>query len=448
MNSKKIAFIVTLFVALGGVMISCSKKFDEPPYNPTPNITANTTIAALKARHTVAGNYDLIVGDTIIRGVVVANDKSGNFYKEIYIQDATGGLSIQFESTSLYGNFPVGKEIFIKCKGLTLSDYGGVIQLGMIERSNPSSPTLAGIPATSVDNFIVGGRLDQPYTITNVSSVSSLLTAMQSPQIGTLVRLSNFEIGKGDLGKTWSDTSAFKRSVNLTIRDCSGQSIIIRSSGYANFAGVRVPTGNGTVTAVYTVFGTTRQLIIRDTSDVQFRNPRCFLFEEDFNAYPTTGTNPLVIPGWSNINETGDVLFRLASFSGSVFPLVSAFTSTALPTTNISTWLVTPDITLPAGGAPKFSYTCARRFPVGTFNVYVSTNFNGTNVATANWVLLNTVPANPSSTFTPFDPFGPFNLSAYAGQKINIAFRYQAPAGSAASQVATYEPDDIKITSN
>jgi hypothetical protein len=278
--------------------------------------------------------------------------------------------------------------------------------------------------------------------------VSSLLTAMQSAQIGTLVRLNNFEIGKGDLGKTWSDTSAFKRSVNITVRDCSGQSIIIRSSGYANFAGVRVPSGNGSVTAVYTVFGTTRQLVIRDTSDVQFRNSRCFLFEEDFNAYSTTGANPLVIPGWSNISETGDVVYRLAAFSGSVFPIVSAFTSTALPTTNISTWLVTPDITLPTGGAPKFTYTCARRFPIGTFNVYVSTNFNGTNVATANWVLLNTVPANPSSTFTPFDPFGPFNLSAYAGQKINIAFRYQAPAGSAASQVATYEPDDIKITSN
>ena len=60
------------------------KKFDEPPYPTDPNITANTTIKALKATHTVSGAYDLITTDKIIAGVVVADDKSGNLYKNLY----------------------------------------------------------------------------------------------------------------------------------------------------------------------------------------------------------------------------------------------------------------------------------------------------------------------------------------------------------------------------
>jgi hypothetical protein len=79
--------------------------------------------------------------------------------------------------------------------------------------------------------------------------------------------------------------------------------------------------------------------------------------------------------------------------------------------------------------------------------VYVSDNFNGNNVSTANWQLLTTVPGGPSNAFTPFDPFGPFDFSSYAGKKIYIGFRYEAAAGTSKFDVGTYEPDDIKISS-
>jgi hypothetical protein len=49
----------------------------------------------------------------------------------------------------------------------------------------------------------------------------------------------------------------------------------MRTSGYASFAGVRVPQGNGTATAIYTVFNTTKQLIVRDTTDLDMKGPRC-----------------------------------------------------------------------------------------------------------------------------------------------------------------------------
>src|SRR5688500_7260470 len=122
---KTIMWFSTVCVMAAAVFVlnSCKKTFDAPAPPGDPNIQANTTIAQLKAMHTVAGSIDVINTDIIIEGIVVANDKSGNLYKEIYIQDATGGLNILLDANSLYTSFPVGRKVFIKANGLAISDY-------------------------------------------------------------------------------------------------------------------------------------------------------------------------------------------------------------------------------------------------------------------------------------------------------------------------------------
>lgn len=450
MKNKQLTWLASILaiVLMVSFSISCKKKFDEPPYPTDPNITANTTIKALKAIHTAAtGSFEQITTDMIISGVVIADDKSGNLYKNIYIQDATGAINVLLDASGLYGTFPVGRRVFIYCKGLYLSDYRGLIQLGVKSEANGIT-TMEGIPSALISKYVVGGSIGNTVT-PKLVSLSTLTTGLQDPYIGDLIRLDNQEVIKGDTSKFWADTSAYKNSANITITDCSGAQVIVRSSGYANFGSVKPPRGNGSIYAIYTVFGTTKQLVIRDTSDVKFTSARCNLFEEDFNNYAVTGTAPLVLTGWKNIMETGDVPYTLASFSGSVFPKVSAFTSAQMPTTNISSWLITPDVTIPSTlTTAKLSFTCSRKFTAGTFKAYISTNYTGGAPSAATWTLLTTVPAGTATAFTPFDLFGPFSLTSYAGQKVNIGFRYEAPAGTAASLVGTYEVDDIKISKN
>ncbi|MFY7898991.1 MAG: DUF5689 domain-containing protein [Chitinophagaceae bacterium] len=445
-TQKNIIITSAFFIALFVAVIACNKKFDQPaaPTDPT-DLVANTTIKDLKAKHTVFGAYDTIDTDIVISGVVIANDKSGNIYKNLYLQDATGALTLLLDANSLYATYPVGRRVFVKCKGLHLSDYNRMIQLG-VKAIISGSPSLEGIPGGLISKYLVGGSNNNTFNIKTVT-VSQLTTNMQDENLGNLIQLENYEFIRGDTAKTFADISQYKNSANLTINDCSGSAsaIIIRSSGYSNFASAKPPKGKGNIVAVYTTFGTTKQLVLRDTSDIKFKGERCNFYEEDFQSYPTSGN---VIAGWRNIAETGDVLFRMSAFSGNIFPLVSAFASATLATTNISTWLVSPDITLPTGVSPKLTFTCSRRYPAGTFKVYVSTNFTGTNVSTATWNLITTVPAGSSNAFTPFDLFGPFNLATYAGQKINIGFRYEANAGTTPNTVGTYEPDDIKITRN
>ena len=112
-----LSFILAIFFA--GVLISsCNKKFDEPPTFQEPNITVTTTIKDLKAIHTISNAIDAILGDKIIAGIVVCDDKSGNYFKQIAIQDATGGLLVRLDASNLYTTFPVGRKVYIKLKGL------------------------------------------------------------------------------------------------------------------------------------------------------------------------------------------------------------------------------------------------------------------------------------------------------------------------------------------
>lgn len=276
-NMKQVnVWLGSLIILLTAWLIlnSCKKKFDEPAGPTDPAITPTHTIKQLRAMHTVSGAFDVINSDIIISGVVVANDKSGNLYKEIYVQDGTAGINVLLDANGLYNSFPVGRKVFIRCNGLCLSDYNRLPQLG-IKATVAGAPSIQAIASNLIGQYVIGGSLNNPVT-PKVVTVSQLTTNMSDDNLGTLVQLNNYEFIAADTNKTYADTSAYRNSVNLTVKGCAGgTNIIIRSSGYANFAGINVPNGNGTLTAIYTLFGSTKQLIIRDTSDVQFNNFRC-----------------------------------------------------------------------------------------------------------------------------------------------------------------------------
>ncbi|MFN8245918.1 MAG: DUF5689 domain-containing protein, partial [Ferruginibacter sp.] len=121
---------VVLIVGMAALN-ACKKTFDNPPGPSDPDLVANMSIADLKALHSIPRNYDIITQDIIISGIVVANDKSGNFYKQLFIQDTTGAIQLLVDATSLYGSYPVGRRVFVRCNGLCISDYNNTIQLGV-----------------------------------------------------------------------------------------------------------------------------------------------------------------------------------------------------------------------------------------------------------------------------------------------------------------------------
>ncbi len=100
-------------------------------------------------------------------------------------------------------------------------------------------------------------------------------------------------------------------------------------------------------------------------------------------------------------------------------------------------WLVTPQIDLTRAKTPQFSFDQAfNKAPNFTEEcaVFVSTNYNG-DVTNCDWTQLEwnlnedgTLNV-PGGTSWVFQPSGYFDMSAYVGEKINIAFRYTTANG-------------------
>ena len=234
---------------LAGAIISCQKKYTDPPLTGAPDVVANISIKDLKARYT-SGAPVAVTDDVILEGVVSCDDKSGNFYQQIAIQDATGGILIRLAGNNLYNNYPVGRQVFVKCKGLYIGQYGGMVQLGGGVDSayiNQGGVTLLAVNLQ--DKHMVKGALNQPL-VPKVVNISQLSTNVQDIYVNTLIKLQGFEFASGELGKNYADDAA---SGNRILQACTSPTtnrITLRTSHYANFATLPVPQGNGAIIGV------------------------------------------------------------------------------------------------------------------------------------------------------------------------------------------------------
>ncbi|MDZ4204545.1 MAG: DUF5689 domain-containing protein, partial [Bacteroidales bacterium] len=229
--------------------------FDEPPiFIPKVDFESNTTIAQLKASYT---GLKQITDDIIIKGIVVANDESGNLYKKMIIQDATAGIELALDKTSLYNEYKLGQRVFVKCKNMYIGDYSNLIQLGYL-----FSGAIGRLPEIFMPNHLfrdsLPGPPPQPQTLTTIGLVNASL-------ISKLVKFENVRFAESSV--MWAPQSA--DATNLTLLDAGNNQLAVRTSKYANFASQLTPKGFGNVTGILSIFGTTYQLTIRDLSDVQ-----------------------------------------------------------------------------------------------------------------------------------------------------------------------------------
>jgi hypothetical protein len=175
---------ILLFAILG--YTSCVKKeFDSPPDTTLndPNLPVNKTIWELKQMYT--GVPTLIEDDITVAGVVVADDRSGNFYKQIIIQDTSSGMPVLINRSGLYSDFPIGRKVYIKCKGLYLGAYGGMVQIGHTPDNNNE---ISSIPSGLISKYVIKGKFDLSQVTARKVSIMELNNLNSSIKwLGTLI---------------------------------------------------------------------------------------------------------------------------------------------------------------------------------------------------------------------------------------------------------------------
>ncbi len=440
-------------------MSSCVRKgFDTPPDDSyvDPQVPVTHTIAQMKA---MLGAYTstsifpdtTFTGDIVISGVVTADDRSGNYYKQIVIQDSTGGVTININNYSLYAHYPVGRKLYIKLKGMTLSYDGGlpVLGLGLTEQR-----AVKGLESSDIDAHIIKG--DIGHTVKDTVITLTQAKAADPFFYNRLVTVSDVEFL--DTNKTYTESTL---TTNRYLVNCAAlstaQQLVTRNSNYANFHGLNVPSGHGSLTGIFTVYQTsasnrTAQIVIRDTSDVKFYEPRC-----NGNVPPPTGvvlleqfsggtTGEIAITGWTNYAEAGGVKWKYGSggtVSTKPYAQVTAYQTNQA---DVKSWLITSGVDLSGATTPKLTFISADGYDNGAVTtVMISTNYvPGTNPATATWTTLNpTISSGHTNSYGSFISSGDVSLSSYIGQTVYVAFKY---VGSAPAKTTTFELDNVTIT--
>lgn len=427
---------------------NCHQPFDEPPEYQGPLISSNTSIAALKKMH-LLNNFEKIMDDLIIEGIVIANDQTDNFYKTIVIQDSTGGITIRLDGYALFNVYPVGRKIFVKLNGLWMGDYGGVIQLGAgVDRSDPLTPQLSSIPQPLFERVLVKGPLHQPVLSKKVT-ISDLHDSLQS----SLITLMNVEFAGSDTGKPYAD-AVNKQAISHTLRTCGIGTVYVRTGGFARFATALTARGHGEITGVYSIFRTQKQILLRDTNDVKLDGLRCTqtgpkeLFAENFSAQQNDSA--IQLNSWKNIAEAGDRFFLAKTVSGNMYAEIGAF---ATREHSVISWLILPGIDLDHTANELLRFQTKDGFDNGAIlQVLYSTNYDGGALPwKAKWHKLDAVVSKGSVAgyAKNWVSSGDISLHTIKG-KVHIAFRYEGsdPPAQTAKLTTTYRIDDIRILGN
>ncbi len=388
-----------------------------------PNIETNATIQQVKEAYN--GGLTQIADDLVIKGVITANDASGNFYRLVYIEDETGGIRLRLNRNNLYtdSKYAVGNTLIVRAKDLYVDDVNGEIQLGDIYNGN-----LGNIEEEKMLAHVINTETEGDVTPT-VLSIDALSTA----DIGKLVTIENVEFLSNDAAQPF----ALNNDTNRTFTDCNGNTLIVRTSSYADFKNNLTPEYNGKITGILNTYNGTYQIWIRDLDDVDMNGVKCdgtvppvVIFSDDFSMGDFTN--------WTTVNILGTQVWEVSTqgTSGNPYAKMSGYSGGSNANED---WLISNPIDLSGNFSDVFlNFDSDRNYNGPDLEVFITNSYTG-DVTTTNWTPL-AVNLDSASGWG-FYNSGNFSLSTYMGQTVQIAFKYT----STASESATWEIDNFKV---
>ena len=420
---KNIILILTVI----SLQFSCNKKYDEPIINTAPTGTI-ISIDSLKS-----SLQDILNNDSVkftITGNITTEETNGNFYKVAYMQDKTGAVEL---SLNFAGGLYIGDSVLLNLDSLDITFEDDKLKIENIE----------------VDKNIVKIATEKNVTPLIVSYNSLNLSKDQCK----LIKLTNVEFET--TGIVYADPSFFigGDNANLILKDCNGESFLVRTSDYANFSDVVVDSGNGSITGIFSGFGGDYQIFIRDINEVKLDSARCNgssggggsgsgILLKDFNDGSITSgnwksfwTGTTTTENWGEWEIFGGNVASAGNFDVSIFQNYAC-----------ESWMVSPTVDLTSTSSPFLSFDNVVQYEPGPrLELFISSDYDGVSNPSqqGTWIdLTNYVPNwDVDSGDWDFVSSGNIDLTQFISPTTTIAFKYTGTD----SNGATWEIDNILI---
>ena len=410
MKNRLLTTSLLLLAAMGVLFASCKKEYPQPPIQNLPIGTVYTI------DEIVAMTPGTVFDTASVYGIVTADEQSGNLYKAAYIQDRATGAAIQLYLNAVSG-VRIGDSVRIYLKDVKFDMYHGLPQLSEF---GPDGHII----------ILANNRPIQPE-VTTLANVNS------GQHLAQLIRLE--DVTFVDQEGTFAPSSGYGERY---IQDAFGNTAMVRTSNYANFANNPLPQGTGNLVAIASVYNTTWQLTLRSYYELEFDGmgpgpitpggeqtlPYIQLFSTGFGSYMT-------------YSVVGDDQFWKIDYSSAVMTGHEKVGDEHFYYEN-EDWLISSPVKLTDVDHVKAVMSYAAQYNGPSNNdvtMQVSSNYEyGTDPTQATWTELSvTYPNTNGWNFQEVEA----SLDEFLGQTVTVAIKFV----SSASASRTFEVQSISI---
>jgi hypothetical protein len=395
-------------IAITILCASCvNDAVDVPKLTCTqPDLTVNRTVAEVRENaNAIVTQYKY---DDIIEAYVVSSDESGNFFKSISFQTlATAttpaiGFSVPVDASNLYIDYRLGNKVYVKLKDQYTDISFGGMRIGSIFVNSYNEGGVGRLSQNDYKKVLNASCTTvQEELLVKKISMEDLLN---DSNLNTLVELSDVQFTADAIGRHYfEETNNVGGATNWGLMDKFGNQVYFRTSSFADFS---------------SSFET-----VVDKSN-------------------------LSLPGWANIVQKGTLFWKGTVYSGNGY---AEFNISGTKVVSNVAWLISPKIDMDKHTNEILTFRAAQHHldvdsQLNSLEVYVSTNFDGLNVANATWIQVLAKLPKQATPWYQFVGSGAVDLSSYKG-KINIAFKYTGSGKNLALDGA-FQVDDVQVFGN
>lgn len=427
-------------------LFACERDYDAPLLT-EPEYTgpaANITISELRTQNAAATDKApiIITQDQVLKAVITGNDESGNIFKKIYLQDETGAIEMEVDQSSVYNYYPVGQTVYVDLNGLSISVYGDEQQLGHPEGYLFRTPWEDFEKHVSKDGW-ANPENAKPVVIDDISTIN----AAPDNYKFKLVQFTGVTFQNGGKG-IFAPEDGYGEE-NIT--DSHGNTIMIRTSNYASFAGNKLPEGKGNVTGILGRFNGTWQLTLRTANDVSDFTGSNEEGGNEGGETPSGETKTLLDEKFDKENGIGNFtieditlpngstyVWTASNYKDTYYMMASAFVNGA--NQNSESRLISPELDL--NGQQNITLTFMHTFKTFGADTHLQDLKLEVKVKGENKWTEITIPQYSTGTDNSFVPSGDINLNNFENQIIQFAFHYKSTTENA----LRWQINNVKVT--
>ena len=404
----KINFRIITTLCIVSVIILAASCSREPVPPPEPQVDY-ITIGQLCEMH----EKGIIIIDinVYVQGIITLTPELGNIPSFVaYIQDSTAGICLTIDGNNTFSR---DSEVKILCRGVSFTEYNGLLQFGDITIADQVTVVSLTPPAI------------QPETVTISEILSGEFQA-------SYVRIE---------GVQFADPGTYSGDNILT--DCIAE-LEVYTRPEASFSTQTLPSGNGYICGVVSEFNG-RQFLLRDNTENGMTGARCgdagLVYLTEYFTSLVKYADVSTLEGWKTYPQAGTKTWYCNEVGTEKWVQATAHNSGQA---SVITWMIAPVIDLTMATAPYLEFMSANGWDKGaTMKLNISTNYDG-SATPWSYTWTEKSFAMPPSTPTGFSEFvnsGEIDLSPYKGGQVWIAWVYDGST----ERTTTWEVDKVIV---